>query len=288
LTRIAVTQGGVNKWGADNSGKLTPEFLTPQFVDTMKLFKRLYSEKLVNQDFPALDMTESDKQFESGRVGIKVNASATNAVNIQDRLVKVDPKGQLDIANWEGPQGPRITAQSGNNGLLVFPKSAVKTEAELKRILTFMDKLLEPDMSTLQKRGIEGVHYKKVENGLVAWTDLTAFNREVKPYRDNLLNFETYNVPQLTDTPLGMKGYKMEPEGLQYAVHNPALTLTSATYAERGKELDTMMTDAVTNYIVGRLDDAGFQGAIDKWRKAGGDNLIKEFEASFAKNKANK
>ncbi|PZE20145.1 extracellular solute-binding protein [Paenibacillus xerothermodurans] len=287
VTRIAVTQGGVNRWGVDANGKMIPEFLTPQFVHTMKLFKRLYAEKLINQDFPAVDQTEADKQFENGRVGIKLNGAATNAANIQDRLIKVEghSKAQLDIAMWEGPQGPRIAAQTGNNGILVFPKATVKTEAELKRILTFLDTLLEPDMSTLQKRGIEGVHHKKVEGGQVEWIDLTKFNREVKPYRDNLLNFETYNVPPLKDTPLAMKGYKMEPDGLQYAVHNPTLNLTSATYSERGKELDQMMWDAQTNYIVGRLDDAGWAAAIDKWREAGGDNLIKEFEEAYAKNK---
>ncbi|TDF93877.1 extracellular solute-binding protein [Paenibacillus piri] len=288
LTRMAVSQGGVNRWGADSNGKLTPEFLTPQFMDVLKLFKRLYAEKLINQDFPALDSTEMDKFFESGRAFMKINGVATNAANILDRLVKVDPKAELDITPWEGPQGQKVAAQNGYNGLLVFPKSAVKTEAELKRILTFLDKLLEPDMSTLQKRGIEGVHFKKTDNNMVEWVDLTAFNREVKPYRDSLLNFETYNVPQLKDTPLAMKGYKMEPDNLKNAVHNPTLTLSSQTYSERGKELDQMMWDAETNYIVGKLDDAGFQAAIDKWRKAGGDNLIKEFEAALAKNKAAK
>ncbi|MCR8635446.1 extracellular solute-binding protein [Paenibacillus radicis (ex Xue et al. 2023)] len=288
LTRFAVAQGGVNRWGADANGKLTPEFLTPQFMDVLKLFKRLYAEKLINQDFPALDGTELDKAFESGRSVLKLNGVATNAANIQDRLVKVVPTAQLDVIPMEGPQGFKVAAQNGYNGLLVFPKSTVKTEAELKRILTFMDKLLDADMSTLQKRGIEGVHFKKVENNLVEWVDLTAFNREVKPYRDSLLNFETYNVPQLKDTPLAMKGYKMEPDNLKYAVHNPTLTLSSQTYSERGKELDQMMWDAQTNYIVGKLDDAGFTAAIDKWRKAGGDNLIKEFEAAIAKNKAAK
>ncbi|MDF2962092.1 MAG: transporter substrate-binding protein, partial [Paenibacillus sp.] len=158
LTRMAVSQGGVNRWGVDANGKLTPEFLTPQFMDVMKLFKRFYAEKLINQDFPALDSTEMDKSFEAGRVFLKINGVATNAANIQDRLVKVVPTAQLDITPWDGPQGPKVAAQNGNNGLLVFPKSTVKTEAELKRILTFLDKLLDPEMSTLQKRGIEGVH----------------------------------------------------------------------------------------------------------------------------------
>jgi putative aldouronate transport system substrate-binding protein len=285
LTRLAVTQGGVNKYGVDSSGKITPEFLTQQYMDVLKLFRRLYSEKLINQDFPALEGSEADKKYEAGFVGLKLNGLATNAANMFDRMVKVTPNLVLDTTHWEGPQGFRIAAQNGNNGFHVFPKSAVKTEAELKRLLKFMDQLLDEKMSTLQKRGIEGVHYKKVDNGLVEWIDLTAFNREVKPYRDDLLNFETYNVPQLKDTPLAMKGYKMEPEGLKYAVHNPVLTLSSATFSERGKELDIMMMDAATNYIVGKIDDAGYQAAIDKWRKAGGDNMLKEYEAAYAKNK---
>jgi putative aldouronate transport system substrate-binding protein len=288
LTKMAVTQGGVNRWGADASGKLTPEFLTPQFNDVLKLFRRLYSEKLINQDFPALDSTEMDKQIESGRVGIKVNGVATNASNMFDRMVKTVPTLQLDINHWEGPQGPRVAAQAGNNGMFLFPKAAVKTEAELKRLIGFMDKMMDKEMSPLMLRGIEGVHYKKTDDGLTQWIDLTVFNREVKPYRDNLPNFQNYNVAPLKDTPLAMKGYTMEPEGLKYGVHNPVLTIATKTYSERGSELDQMMADAQTNYIVGKLDDAGYQAEIDKWRKAGGDNLIKEFEAGLAKNKTAK
>lgn len=282
LTRIAVSQGGVNRWGVDANGKFTPEFLTPQFMDALNLFRRLYAEKLINQDFPAMDSSEMDKQFESGRIGMKINGVSTNAANIQDRLSKVVSTAQLDVTHWEGPQGIRIAAQAGNNGFLAFPKSKVKTEADLRKLLTFLDKMMDEPMSTLQKRGIEGTHYTKLSDGYVQWKDLTAFNREVKPYRDSLLNFETYNVPPLKDTELAMKGYKMEPEGLKYAVHNPALTLTSKTYSERGKELDQMMWDAETNYIIGKLDEAGWKAAIDKWRKAGGDNQIKEYEASYA------
>ncbi|MCZ8511039.1 extracellular solute-binding protein [Paenibacillus filicis] len=285
LTKMAIPQGGVNRWGVDNNGKFMPEFLTPQFKDVLNLFRRLYAEKLINQDFPAMDSTEMDKQFESGRIGMKLNGVATNAANAQDRLVKVVSTAQLDTTNWEGPQGIRIYGAAGNNGFLAFPKSKVKTEAELRKLLTFLDKMMDEPMSTLQKRGFEGTHFKKLDGGLVQWTDLTAFNREVKPYRDNLLNFETYNVPPLKDSELAMKGYKMEPDGLKYAVSNPALNLSSKTYSERGKELDQMMWDAETNYIVGKLDEAGWQAAIDKWRKAGGDNQIKEYEAAYAAQK---
>jgi putative aldouronate transport system substrate-binding protein len=285
IQSLATSQGAPNDWGFDNNGKVIPSFMHPQFFETLKLLRRVYAEKLINQDFPALAAADADKQFESGRAGMKLNGNATNATNIQDRISKVVPTAQMETAFWEGPGGIRIAGQAGNNGLLVFPKSTVKTEADLKKLLTFLDKLLDEPMSTLQKRGIEGVHFIKNSDNTVSWKDLTAFNREVKPYRDNLLNFETYNVAALKDTPLAMKSYKMEADGVKYSIPNPTLTLSSKTFSDRGKELKTMMEDAATNYIIGKLDDAGWQGAISKWRTAGGDLLIKEFEDAYAKNK---
>jgi putative aldouronate transport system substrate-binding protein len=282
LTRIAVTQGAPNRWGVDN-GKFTPEFMTKEYVDVMKLFRRLFAEKLINQDFPVLDKTEMEKMLESGKIGFRLNGVATNAVNHQDRLGKTVPNATLEIANFEGPKGIRIAGEPGNNGILVIPKSSVKTEAEMKRILAFFDKIMDPTMSLLQRRGIEGKHFTTLPDGKTQYTDLTAFNREIKPYRDNLLNLESYNTPLIKDTPLGEKGYRMEWEGLKSSVPNPALYLSSAIYSDRGNELDQMIWDAQTKYIMNKIDDAGWQSEVDKWRKAGGDQLIKEYGESYAK-----
>ncbi|MFD0678301.1 MULTISPECIES: extracellular solute-binding protein [unclassified Paenibacillus] len=285
LTRIAVTQGAPNRWAAEN-GKFTPEFMTKPYVDTMKLFRKLYEENLINQDFAVYDLTEHDKAIDSERVGIKLGGVATNGRSFQDRMAKVNPKGVFDMAFFEGPNGIRQTGEPGNFGVMVIPKSSVKTEAELKRVLTFLDQLLDSKMATLQRRGIDGKHYKVSADGKnTEITDLNLFNKEIKPYRDNLISLETLNVLPQIDSPIGVKGNQMEGEGTQYSVPNPALTLNSAIYSERGKELDQMIWDAQTKYIMGRLDDAGWKDEVEKWRKAGGDQLIKEYEQAYAKMK---
>jgi putative aldouronate transport system substrate-binding protein len=135
----------------------------------------------------------------------------------------------------------------------------------------------------LQLRGVEGKHFAKIEGNKVEFKDFNGFQREVKPYRDNLINIEGYNVPALKDTPLGEKGTQMALENTKYAVPNPALTLVSETYSERGKELEQMINDAQTKYIMGKIDDAGWQAEVEKWRKSGGDKLIKEYEEAYAK-----
>ncbi|MCZ8513810.1 extracellular solute-binding protein [Paenibacillus filicis] len=283
LTRIAVGIGGVNRWGVDGSGKFTPEFMTKEYTDVMKLFRRLFEEKLINQDFPAFDSSQMDTMMDNGRVGMKLNGVANNGKSFQERLVKNVPDGVIDVAPFGGPQGPRLAGEPGNFGFLAIPKSAVKTEADLKKVLTFLDKMMDPEMSALQLRGLENKHYVKIEGGKTEFKDLAAFQREVKPYRDNLVNIEGYNVATLKDTPIGDKGTQMTRDNGKYAVANPALTLVSAIYSERGKELDQQIWDAQTKFIMGKIDDAGWQAEVDKWRKAGGDQLIKEYEAAYAK-----
>ncbi|MEI7027015.1 extracellular solute-binding protein [Paenibacillus sp. y28] len=280
LTRLAVSMGGVNKWGLVD-GKMTPEFMTKEYVDVLKMFRKFNDEKLLNSDFAAVDPAERDKVFDSGRAGL-ANSVAAAAKSQQDRVSKTDPKAVVDNAAFEGPQGIRLAGESGNNGFLAVSKSAVKTEEELKKILTFLDKLMDEPMATLQLRGIEGTHFVKVD-GKTEFKDFTLFQREVKPYRDNLLNLEGYNVPPLKDTPLGEKAAKMVIDNQKYVVPNLALTLTSHTYSEQGKALDQMIWDAQTKYIMGKIDDAGWEQEVNKWLKAGGEKIMSEYDASYAK-----
>ena len=64
--------GGPNKWQYE-SGTFTPEFMTEPFFEAMKFFKRLYDEKLINQDFAVVDVTEIDKSYDTGRAAIRIS-----------------------------------------------------------------------------------------------------------------------------------------------------------------------------------------------------------------------
>jgi putative aldouronate transport system substrate-binding protein len=281
LTRFAVSLGGPNKWSVVN-GNFEPEFMSKEYNDVLKLFKRLYNEKLINQDFAVFDITEAEKLFDSGRAGIKI-AVAQTAKTQQERLSKLDAKGIVDVEPLDGPRGIRVVGQTGNSGIYAIPKSTVKTEADVKKLLKFLDNVMNPDTATLLQRGVEGKHYMKTADNKAEFTDLTAFQREVKPYRDNLPYIEGYNSLVLKDVPIGEKGIAIAKENTKHSIPNPALTLNSATYSERGKELEQMIWDAQTKYIMGKLDDAGWQAEIEKWRIAGGSKMMDEYKADSEK-----
>ena len=173
--------------------------MTEPFFQTMKLFKRLYEEKLINQDFAAVDGTETAKIYESGRGGIQL--SGGNAQSLQDKVVKVVPTAVMDAAPVEGPTGRRLPGEPGNAGFWAIPKATVKTEAEMKKVLAFIDKLMDPKMATLLVKGVEGTHWAdKGEFTEVLNRDADA--KEVKPYRDTFPNRnENYNIAKQAKQP---------------------------------------------------------------------------------------
>jgi putative aldouronate transport system substrate-binding protein len=283
LTKLAVSQGAPNKWGVED-GKVIAEFMTKPYEDSLKLLRRLYAEKLINQDFSVVQSSDTDNKWNTGATGIRTNNNASGAATSYDNVVKSVPTAKVDVAQYVGPSGNRVPAEPGNNGFYVFPKSTVKTEAELKRLIGFFEKMLEPEMSTLLTRGIEGRHYKKTEDGKAEVLDLSLVNREMKPYRDSIPSFEvTGSGLPLKQSEHQAKGWKVTADNLKNAVPNVALTLTSKTYSDRGTELDTLIKDAQTKYVMGKIDDAGWQTELANWKKTGGDKVMAEFTADYTK-----
>ena len=71
----------------------------------------------------------------------------------------------LDVHNRVlGPEGYGIWASQGYGTVILFPKSAIATEEELKSVLSFYDALMSPELANLMYWGIEGIHYT-IQNG---------------------------------------------------------------------------------------------------------------------------
>jgi putative aldouronate transport system substrate-binding protein len=282
LTRISVSQGGPNKWKVDENGQFTPEFMTDPFYQTMKLFRRLYQEDLINKDFAIVDTIETAKIYDSGRAGIVI--SGGNGQTWQDKLESSVPSGLVDVAPLTGPSGIRVPGEPGNAGFLAIPKDSVKTEEEARRILEFLNKLLEPPMQTVITKGIENRHWTDKGNHTET-LDRTLDLKEVKPYRDML----PYPVEEDASTKPSLQPelFRKNQQITQmytkdsYIVPNPALTLESETYSELGKELDVMITDAETKFIMGMIDEAGWKAELEKWKHAGGERMVHEYEEAY-------
>jgi putative aldouronate transport system substrate-binding protein len=283
LNMISNFMGAPNGW-AEKDGKFSPDFMSPEFMQGLKFYKKLYDEKILVQDFAVLNNQQKRDVFKQGKAGAYM-ASMNDAPDLYSSLIKAFPDSKMDIlGNVKGPNGNKSLGGTGYNGLYMFPKSSVKSEADLKRILAFFDKLTDQKMVDLTGWGIEGRHFK-TENGKPAFIDQKLWDTESNSNYNQLLITKPTAKTTGEETTLEKKRNAIIPQLGKFAVIDPTNPLVSPTKNTKGVELQTAIDDAKTKFIYGKLDEAGWQKAIDDWRKNGGDKMMEEFAASFAKSK---
>ncbi|XID91261.1 extracellular solute-binding protein [Paenibacillaceae bacterium WGS1546] len=271
-----------NNWG-EKDGQLLPEFMFQEYIDTMDFMKKLRDGGYMNQDFAATSKTDQTNLFTSGTAGIYIG-SMQDVNSLEKDLVKNVPGAVVDThALVKGPSGQATTwAIPGYNNVVLFPKSAIKDEAELKKILAFFDKLMTPEVATTMFWGLEGTHYEVVDGKAKELDDKELIEREVKGYKDSLIGepetngqLEPYHTLEAR-----IRAEALILENEKIAIADPTAALDSATYASQGLQLQEIIKDATYKYMYGSIDAAGFQAMIDDWSKRGGDKIIEEFNAA--------
>ncbi|AWB45502.1 sugar ABC transporter substrate-binding protein [Paenibacillus sp. CAA11] len=276
--------GTPNGWKVDESGKFIPEFETPEYLETLKYSNKLYTNGYLAKDFAVTAKTDQQQQFAQGKTGIytgmiDINNLRNLSQGLQEglKLVPVNKisKGDGQYHVWsEG---------SGVGGLLAFPKSEVKSEAELKRLLKFVNDLMDEKVYLLMTGGIEGTHYQIDENGAFKIINQDLWQADVQPFSSSRPSEVAFSLKDAN--PEKEMANQLVKENDKYAVLDPTVPLDSATANEKGTELQKIITDASIKFIMGETDEAGFKKAVDNWKKSGGDQIAKEYEEAYKKSK---
>ncbi|MBW7455713.1 extracellular solute-binding protein [Paenibacillus sepulcri] len=280
LNIVLAWYGAPNKFNRDESGKFTTDFMTPEYVEALKFFKRMYDDKVMNTDFVLTQTAQKVDLIRKGIAGMYFEANFNSAERQLDIRTHT-PEAEIDIAyRIQGPKGERLLAALGYNARYMFSKTSVKTEAQLRDILAFFEKMQTPEVVTLLKWGIEGVHYK-VENGKNVSIDEVLYNKEVEPLK--FLRLDSENADLTGNSPLDTKVNETYADMASISVQDPAIALISQTMTEKGAQLTKIIDDAKIKFILGELDEAGFKQEVDKWLKSGGQNILDEYAAEYAK-----
>ncbi|MDD9267252.1 extracellular solute-binding protein [Paenibacillus sp. GCM10023248] len=273
---ILVYMGGPNEWEVQN-GKLVPAHMTAAYLETMKFYKKLYDEKLINQDFALVQ--DGRAVMNKGQAGLWID-NMLDGKAIEDNVKKVDPNAKINLINRiSGPNGEKTRAGAGYLGMYVIPKTSVKTEAELKQILAYFDKVSDKDIQNLMKYGIEGKQYT-VENGSYKQTQDAKLKSEILDgnqfmiMQDQVVNY---------GNELEKLSTKLFQDNATIALANPAAPFISNTEIEKGKELSKIIADATVKFIMGAIGENEWKQTVDKWLQSGGSKVIEEMNAEYAK-----
>ncbi|WP_438448563.1 extracellular solute-binding protein [Gorillibacterium sp. sgz5001074] len=273
--------GTPNNWGVVN-GQIVPEFMTQGYKDTMKFMKKLRDEGLINQDFPVTSKTDQQNFMYTGKAGMYIG-SMPDVLTMQDKTSKNVKEAQYDVTNvLKGKDGKQVTwALPGYGTLVMFPKTAVKNEAELKSILAFFDQLWSPELANLMKYGIENEHYSLKDGKVLPVTDEKLKEKDVKAYQAIGLADTTNMLPSIYTLPAAEKADKLSQEAIPFGVQDPTLPLDSKTYNEKGARLYEGIKDATYKFMLGNIDEKGFDAAVKKWQDEGGTKIMEEYTAGY-------
>jgi putative aldouronate transport system substrate-binding protein len=206
---------------------------------------------------------------------------------LSDEAQLINPKAKLTLVNHiEGPMGFKIWSIPNYSALYLFSKKAIRTEAELKQVLQFFDRSMDKDVANLMKYGLEGRHY-------TAKGDQVQLSEETSKLRVNEVNalyalmIADLNNPKVMrvseSESLSQLADRLSLDNEKNVVKDPTVGLESKTYDERGVELYKIVSDATYNYILGKLDKAAFQQEIERWKRNGGGQMIREYNEAYGR-----
>jgi putative aldouronate transport system substrate-binding protein len=278
-----VWQGAPNGWDVQQ-GKFIRDVLAPEYLEGLKFEQKLFKEGILHPEYYIMNRSQTEELFFEGKAGMFSNI--TICAKYEDVIKQRDPNAKLGVFSLiEGPKGKRTPAESGFVGIMAFPKSSVKTEEDLKRILQFFDQYANEPMSTLLTWGIEGKHYNLKDGKAVSipGTELDFNSRIRNPYDPTMTV-----IPAITNAiegqrrPLDVKAEVLNKENEKYAVSNPTIGLISQTFSKKGSNLEQIIKDADVKFVAGVIDEKAWLSEISRWRTSGGDAIAEEFGAAAA------
>ncbi|MGN0107202.1 MAG: extracellular solute-binding protein [Hominilimicola sp.] len=283
LNNLAIWMGAPNGYGVDENGELTPAFMTDEYMDALNFMRKCYEEGLINADMATYSSDKWNEQFLSGQAGVIIDV-ADRARRLAQNIQGLNPDAVVDVFGYvtkDENTEPRTLPTTGYDGYYVFPKAAVATEEDLDFVLGVMDKANEQEALNLMNFGIEGRNYELDADGYVVKKEDAGL---VKEYAD-LNQFATGIIPTERKVKytaeVAEKIDKVYEDNEQYAVANPAEPYVSATYSKKGPQLDAIMAEAKTKYIVGQISEDEYKAEIERWKNMGGADVIKEINEAY-------
>ncbi|ANC32647.1 extracellular solute-binding protein [Isoptericola dokdonensis] len=268
-----------------DDGQVVPAFATDEYKEAMEWYRSVYEAGAVNQEFVTVQKQNQQDAIAQGKGGIVVTG-LFEAKNYMALAESADPETPMawalvnDMTYGDVERRILTDTNGGMGGWLAFPKSEVESEADLQRMLGFVDKLIDEEAFGLMTNGIEGTHYETDADGVVSITDTTAWEQQVQPYSSSRPSEKV--VTYKSSVPYVDEGNELMLENEEYAVVNPAQSLTSEAYNRQWSTIEQKINDAYNQYITGAIEMADYEAAIEEVRGQGLDDIIAEYTAAYA------
>ena len=278
LFQIAIHLGAPNNWAYED-GTMVKMQLTDEYKEALEICRTLYEQGAIHPEFAIRERADYEADFTNGKAGSYWDVSTVISGN-QSRMT--DENAVLHASNlFANEDGEYFTsAGRGNNGVLLFSKKAIPDEETLEKVINIFDRLADEEMCNLLALGVEGINYEVIDG-------VAHMIPENDSYWQEKIN-APYTIPLAVRWPIlrtmpveydygAQRNLEIIEENEPYAVADPTLGLISELYNEIGGDLDTLLSDAATLYIMGEIDMEEYENRMQQWRDQGGDDIAAEY-----------
>lgn len=289
---ITVAHGAPNNWGIDENGDIYPAHKSPAYLEGLNWLRDLYNEGGIDPNFATIDSTQWDNIERTNKAFMRFDCM-DNCYRQQEWFEKnagvteqiweyVGPLKKADgsISVW--PQN------AGFNGEIVVTK-AVK-EADLPKVLKFLDWINTAEGQMMINWGVEGVTYWIDSEGYrlnepevkEEGVDYALQNQQIQHSLNQLgMNIMGDLCVPLKTTDLRARYAELNNILAPYAVADPCYPFVSETNVAFGSQLSTIISDAAVQYIAGIIGLEELQAAWQQWEEEGGAMMTMEYNEAY-------
>jgi len=290
---IAVWHGAPNRFGV-RSGRLTPWFEWDEFYQAMVYSKRLYDEGLINRDFAATTTGDWALAFGRGQAGFHIDVAdeanrSANRLRDNGLMTQADHDagrfiGVLGLISNSRNQTFVFPQNDGHQGYVAISTVGARTLQDLHYHLDFMDKLNSPQGITILNWGAENVNFTRNADGSVTAVpaaQITGGHNVVEGL--NQFRMLTEGGAVLAPNAYQRKHMAVYDQIQPYAVVNPVtpIALMSPTWTSRQSTLNQIIDDAVIQFIMGNIDQAGWNREKARWYAEDGQKALDELQVAY-------
>ncbi len=325
--------GVPNEWGLDANGDLIHKSQTPEFKTALKEIRKLFEDGLINYGISGVDdfytiaagKARNGLQESKGGVGLQVlddmrKVETTLESNGIGGATPDEPIFWLGgyVLTESGNNEPHCLPTNGFSGMIAISKKNIKTEEQLRQVLSFLNDMNTGEVMNMLEYGWEGTTYEIDENGYIKlWmkaneageneqAKLDAAGVKTTTWNNGFNQIIAYHTAEENARPVTVapaegavqrREQELLNDDIPYCVPNYGISFTTQTYKDHGKDLDAILKGTgpatenqlaaksdlgvIWNYVLGNIDDAELDATLQSWWEAGGEQWTKEMNDAY-------
>ncbi|MDQ1914192.1 extracellular solute-binding protein [Paenibacillus sp. GD4] len=284
---LTMVQSTATTGWQDVNGKLVNAVENPNMRKYLEFMKKLYTEKLIDQEWSLNQANKVIENFTSGKAAI-ISNGYFNAPTVQNALLKNTPNAKIaSLPYLKGDDGKvQVMGTAGISYYVGIPKWAENKE----EIIKYLDLKLDKEIHKEATIGKEGVHHK-VENGNY-FPILPIFNDQYNNASTFLTGVDEKNYPiywqaRVRKDPILTDAFNKNQEAAKGNVVVDPLAFAPPLEAigKYNQKLQKLMEDTFLKFITGSEPLENYDKFLAQWKAEGGDEMTKSANEWYAANK---